>query len=363
MEASNVLSYIQVFLAAIVILAGVNLYLLYRLREIDPFEKWNANRINGVLFMVFLTVGMVAAYWSNNDWADLYAMIMHPASAHGVKIDGLMKVTLAVCVFVFVSVNGVLMYFAYKYRGRGQKATYYPHNSKLELIWTIIPAIGLSGLVFYGVGIWHEIFSKAPENSLRIELYGKQFDWTIRYAGADNKFGESHFTRIDDNIGNTAGMNLADANSHDDFYIMDTLVIPVNKPVNFRIAARDVLHSATILQFRMKMDAVPGMPTSFWLTPIHTTAEMRTIKKNPEFNYEMSCQQICGGGHWNMRRIVKVVTDAEYKAWFATQKSFYAKLQEQNAPAPTVTEDLKPATETTPKVATNKGTSQALVMN
>lgn len=357
MEALNVLSYIQWFLVLIVFLAGLNIYLLLRLREIDPFKTWDPNRINGTLFFVFLVVGMIAAYWSTSAWSDLYTIIQHPASAHGERLDGLMKVSLAVCLFVFTSVNGVLMYFAYKYRGQGQKATYYPHNNKLELIWTIVPAVALAGLIFYGMDIWHEMMGKAPADSLRIELYGKQFDWTIRYAGADNKFGESHFTRINDDIGNTVGMDLDDPNSHDDFYIMDTIVLPVNKPVNFRIAARDVLHSATMVHFRMKMDAVPGMATSFWFKPIHTTAEMRTLRNNPQFNYEMSCQQICGGGHWNMRRIVKVVTEDEYKAWFGKQKSFYAKYQEEMAPAPAAVQQEEPA-----KVAETQRGNQPLAM-
>jgi cytochrome c oxidase subunit 2 len=256
-----------------------------------------------------------------------------------------------VVMFVFVVVNAVLLYFAYRYRGKeGVKATFYPHNNKLELIWTVVPAVVLSALIFYSVGVWHEMMGDAPKDALHVELYGKQFDWTIRYAGADKKFGESNFTLIDDGIGNTVGMDLEDTKSHDDFYIMDTIVLPVNKPVKFRIVARDVLHSATMMHFRMKMDAVPGMPTSFWFTPKYTTAEMRKIKKNPEFVYEMSCQQICGGGHWNMRRIVKIVEQAEYDTWFAKQKSFYATLQEQNAPAPAdTTKALAPVEEANKK--------------
>lgn len=334
MDSHSILSLVQLLLVFILLMAGVNMYLVFRLREIDPFEKWDANKLNGTLFLVFFIVGMTAALWASSSYYDMYSLVTNAASVHGEHLDVLFWITMSVVMFVFVVVNAVLFFFAYKYRGRGQKATFYPHNNKLELIWTIVPAVVLSGLIFYSVGVWHEMMGDAPKDALHIELYGKQFDWTIRYAGSDKQLGESHFTLIDDGIGNTVGMNLEDPKSHDDFYITDTIVLPVNKPVKFRIVARDVLHSATMMHFRMKMDAVPGMPTSFWFTPKYTTVEMRKKKNNPEFVYEMSCQQICGGGHWNMRRVVKVVEQAEYNAWFAKQKSFYATLQEQNAPAP-----------------------------
>jgi len=366
MESQSILSYIQLFVVAILFLAGLNLYLLFRLREIDPFKKWNPNQINGVLCLLFMVVGLVAAFWSTMSYSDMFGMVQDAASVHGKEIDNLLAVTMFVVLFVFVVVNAVLFYFAYRYRGgEGVKALYYPHNNKIELIWTIVPAIVLSGLVFYGVGVWHDIMAEPPADSLKIELYGKQFDWTIRYAGVDNKFGESNFTLIDDNIGNTCGMNLEDAKCQDDFYITDTIVLPVKKPVYFRIIARDVLHSATMMQFRMKMDAVPGMPTSFWMVPDVTTAEMRARKHNPEFNYEMSCQQICGGGHWNMRRIVKVVEQAEYDKWFKVQKSFYAQWREQMAPPPAPATDstVMPMQEAKPKVAEAKKAEQRVAMN
>ena len=73
---------------------------------------------------------------------------------------------------------------------------------------------------------------------------------------------------------------------------------------------------------RLKMDAVPGMPTRFWFVPTKTTAEMREETGNPEFNYEIACTEICGNGHFSMRRVIEVVEPEAYQKWFAEQKSF-----------------------------------------
>ena len=72
------------------------------------------------------------------------------------------------------------------------------------------------------------------------------------------------------------------------------------KPVNFIINSRDVIHDVGLPQFRLKMDAVPGTPTSLWLTPKYTTKEMKEITRNPDFQYELSCDQLCGNGHYSM---------------------------------------------------------------
>ena len=83
------------------------------------------------------------------------------------------------------------------------------------------------------------------------------------------------------------------------------------------------------------MDAVPGMETTFWMTPTKTTAEMRKETGNDQFNFELSCQQICGGSHWNMRRVVIVETEEEYNNWLKSQQPFYTQWQQLNGGATT----------------------------
>jgi cytochrome c oxidase subunit 2 len=76
----------------------------------------------------------------------------------------------------------------------------------------------------------------------------------------------------------------------------------------------------------MKMDAVPGTPTTMWFTPTKTTADMKKETKNPDFVYEISCDQMCGKGHWSMRGEIIVETQEEFDAWLAKKDPQYAKI-------------------------------------
>jgi cytochrome c oxidase subunit 2 len=83
-----------------------------------------------------------------------------------------------------------------------------------------------------------------------------------------------------------------------------------------------VLHSVYIPAFRVKMDAVPGMPTKFWFVPTKSTAEMRTETGNPDYNYELACAEVCGNAHFSMRMVVVVDEPADYEKWKAEQKTW-----------------------------------------
>jgi cytochrome c oxidase subunit 2 len=103
--------------------------------------------------------------------------------------------------------------------------------------------------------------------------------------------------------------------------------IVVNKPVKLLIYAKDVIHDVGLVHFRLKMDAVPGIPTTLWFTPKFTTREMRE-KYGPDFNYEISCDQMCGRGHFGMRGTIVVESEAEYKMWLASKTPQYVAAQQ-----------------------------------
>src|SRR5690606_18298201 len=113
---------------------------------------------------------------------------------------------------------------------------------------------------------------------------------------------------------NEFGLDFTDRSSFDDF-IPRELYLPKGRPVEIKIRARDVLHSFYLPHFRVKMDAVPGMPTRFGFTPTKTTEEMREETGNPDFNYELACAEVCGRGHFSMRMIVVVLEPEEYDKW------------------------------------------------
>jgi cytochrome c oxidase subunit 2 len=110
--------------------------------------------------------------------------------------------------------------------------------------------------------------------------------------------------------------------------------IPKNRPVLLKIRAKDVLHSVFLPHFRVKMDAVPGMPTKFWFVADKTTKEMRAELNNPEFNYELACTEVCGRGHFSMRKILIVEDEADFNKWVASQPTWLSRNREYLSKVP-----------------------------
>ncbi|NIG52633.1 cytochrome c oxidase subunit II [Chitinophaga sp. Cy-1792] len=283
--------------------------------------RQQSNRINGFLLIAFLVLGLIGVYYCN----DLLKgkILGESASVQGEGVDTLIYVTLAITGIVFVITQIALFVFAFKYQEKeGRKAFYFPHNNKLEVIWTVIPAIALTVLVAFGLKHWFQLTSEAPKDAAIVEITGKQFNWLIRYPGKDGQLGRRDFKLIDAAKSNELGVDWNDPLSKDDFQATEVHLV-VGKPVKFIIGSRDVIHDVGLPQFRMKMDAVPGIPTTLWVTPKYTTKQMKEKTGNPDFTYEISCDQMCGSGHYSMRGVIVVETQAEYDAWVAKQPLQY----------------------------------------
>lgn len=282
----------------------------------------NWYRVQSVLFAIALIAGLYGTYWSFQNHGSLINTIS--GTLHGAKIDFMFNITLAITLTVFVLTHIALFTFTYKYAGsEKRKAYFYPHNDTLERIWTIVPAIVLTVLVLLGFFTWRGITNVSEEDqkkALNIEVTAEQFKWTVRYAGTDNQVGLRNYKLITPTNG--LGIDFTDKKSWDDL-LAGEIVLPVNRPVRFAINAKDVLHSFYIPDFRVQMNAVPGMPTYFQFTPSVTTAEMREKTNNPNYDYVLLCAKICGSGHYNMQVKVKVVSDKEYKEWLVKQSLFY----------------------------------------
>jgi len=281
-----------------------------------------SNKINAFLLLAFLVLGLVGVYYCNELLKD--RILGEPASDHGVLVDRMLYVTLGVTFVVFLVTQIALFWFAYKYQeSDNRKAYFYPHNNTLELIWTVIPAIALSILVGFGIFYWFKITGPAPKDSMVVEVVGKQYGWEFRYPGADGILGKKYFKKVDAANNNPAGQLWEDPANHDDLYVEQEMHLVVGKPVQLVIGAKDVIHDVGLVHFRMKMDAVPGTPTTMWFTPKLTTKEMKVKTGNPDFVYEISCDQLCGKGHWSMRGTIVVETQEEFDAWLASKKPQY----------------------------------------
>ena len=307
--------------------------------------QYEANRRNGFLMLVLGAIFLIYCFWSAYDFKNwMLGYGPHDsASAHGSTLDSLFNTTLIFTGIVFVITHVALFWFAYKYQGKkGAKASFISHDNKLEVIWTAIPAVVMCLLVVQGLVAWNDVMAdvEPDEDYIEIEATGQQFLWHLRYPGADNKLGTKNFRLIEPGI-NPLGQDWMDDKNLDDFHPSE-IVLPVNKKVRVRINAMDVLHNFDLPHFRVKMDAVPGMPTYFVFTPVKTTEEYRQELRNyPEyqqlsdkedpnsdplwktFNYELACAELCGKGHFSMKRTVKIVSEDEYEDWLSQQQSYY----------------------------------------
>jgi cytochrome c oxidase subunit II len=306
------------------------------LRGEERTRKEN-NRVNAFMLLAFLIIGLVGVWYCNEELKG--KILGEAASDHGEKIDTMLYITLAITGVVFFITQILLFWFSYKYQEKeNRKAFYFPHNNKLEVIWTVIPAITLTILVGFGLYYWFQITGEAPKNAMVVEVTGKQFAWEFRYPGKDKKLGRKYYKEINESVGNPLGQIWSDKDNHDDIYVSQEMHIVVNKPVKLIIGAKDVIHDVGLAHFRMKMDAVPGIPTTMWFTPKFTTKQMRE-KYGPEFNYEISCDQMCGAGHFSMRGTIVVETQEEFDRWILSKKPQYAAAMEMQKPAQGATAD------------------------
>lgn len=353
-----------IVLASVVLLIVVSVQ-IGRISELtasirgEEAAEHDSNRFNGSFGMFFLVGFLVfcvgTAYYYKNYMLGYGPL--HHASIHGDKIQNLFNWTLFFTGIVFFLTQIALFYYAYKYQAKkGRKVLFIPHDNRLEVIWTVIPAVVMCFLVVGGLWVWNDVMAdvKEGEDHLEIEATGYQFAWAIRYPGVDNALGTKYFRNIVPGI-NDLGIDLNDPKSMDDA-LVDEVVLPKGKKIRVRITSRDVLHNFYLPHFSVKMDAIPGLPTYFVFTPTMTTEEYRMeLKKYPEytvpadpaepngpkkwevFNYELACAELCGRSHFSMRKIVKIVSPEEYQKWADSQKTYF----EQN-----IKDKVKPGTYT-----------------
>jgi cytochrome c oxidase subunit 2 len=318
---SSVGYYLMLFLVACLCVAifGKILKVYDLTLKMQGKKGFNWNNIMGICCLIFLIAGMYGAYWSLTVQGSMKLPVA--ASEHGVAIDDMFDLTTVLTLIVFVITQILLFGFLFLYRGSDKrKAYFYPHNNTIEKVWTVIPAVVLTILVVFGFFTWQKVMDTTPQKGdLNIDVTGHQFAWELRYPGPDGKLGAVNYTLYTPL--NILGIDYKDRNSFDDLKA-DTMVLPVNRVIRLNIHAQDVIHSVYLPHFRVQLNAVPGLPTFFKFTPTITTAKMRQITDNPKFEYLLYCNKICGGSHYNMQKVVRVVTQEEYQEWISKQKPY-----------------------------------------
>ena len=208
------------------------------------------------------------------------------ASTQADDIDTFYDVLIIASVPVFVLVTSVVLYCVWRFRMRpGEEQMDGPPihgNTRLEVIWTIIPAVMMLGLCTYAFIVLDnaEEAPASPGQELNVRVVGEQFAWTFYYP-SETQGGQE-----------TASPQL---------------YLPVDRSVRFTVQSKDVLHDFWVPAFRWKVDAVPGQNTRYRVTP------------NRLGTYEVVCAELCGLGHAVMRQSVRVVPPQRFDAWLQEQ--------------------------------------------
>ena len=211
------------------------------------------------------------------------------ASTYAPRIDQLFWTILGITGFFFFLVQICLLFFVLKYRSRpGKSASYVHGNTMVEVVWTLIPALILLGLTIASQRVWADIRypKQAPASSIQVEILAEQFAWNVRYPGVDGRFDTA-----------------------DDVSTLNQLHLPVGTPVALQIKSKDVIHSFVVPEFRMKQDAVPGLPTRIW------------VEATRSGQFEIRCAELCGLGHYRMKGFVTTEPLADFQTWLTETKA------------------------------------------
>jgi len=240
------------------------------------------------------------------------------AAAHGAQIDNLIGWIHVFMFILFVGWSAFFLFAIVRFRkARNPVADYKgvtSHRSTyMEIGVAVVEAVLLMG---FAIPLWaaRDNLPPAEHEALVVQVTGEQFAWNIHYPGADRTFGRTDIAKLDLQS-NPLGLDRDDPAAKDDVTMVNQMYLPVNRPIIVRLRSKDVIHSFGVPEFRVKQDSVPGFTIPIWFTPNVTTADMRTRKGNPEFQYEIACAQLCGLGHARMRGVVTVQTAEEFQKW------------------------------------------------
>ncbi|MEO8463900.1 MAG: c-type cytochrome [Gammaproteobacteria bacterium] len=234
-----------------------------------------------------------------------------PLASNWSTIDFTVDVTFWVTGVVFVAINLFTAYCVWRFRARkGNKAHYEPESTKLEVVLTVVTALGVAAMLTPGLFVWGE-FVTVPKDAKVVEAVGKQWNWTFRLPGADGQLGASDVRYM--SAENPLGVDPTDPKGQDDVIIASPILhLLKDQSVNVLLRSTDVLHDFAVPEFRVKMDLVPGLVTFQWFTPTKLG------------NYEILCEELCGSGHFAMRGKIVVDEAAAYETWLAAQPTFAA---------------------------------------
>lgn len=236
------------------------------------------------------------------------------ASEHGHGVDRMIRYLLLTTGVLFVLGHLALGWLVWR-GARADSPAYRPIPRRTEWTLALAPVLLMAivsegGVLAIGLPVWAKVYGESPRDALQVEVVGKQFEWLVRYPGADGKFGRTIPGEVHE-VDNPVGLDEGDADAEDDLISRGVLHLPVGRPVVVRLRSHDVLHSFSVSQFRIKQDVIPG---------VTLTARFLPEKAG---TYEIACAELCGLGHYRMRGTVVVHPPEEFERWLAAQEGWF----------------------------------------
>ena len=260
------------------------------------------NRFWSVLFLLVPVLGIASILMAMYGVAPLEsAWLPKSLSQAGDTIDQLFNGIHLLAAFILAGTVFTIGWALWRFSDRGDsdaKALYITHNTKLEITWTLIPALILVFLAFFQMKSWAENKMERPTVTVNgvssfkppmVMVKAKRFGWEFYYAG-------------DDGVVET----------EDDIFVENLLVLPAGEEIVLQMESRDVIHSFYVPELRLKQDIVPGMTQFVW------------FNAREEKEVEIMCTELCGWGHYMMKADLNFVSRAQFDAWIAEQKSAYS---------------------------------------
>ncbi|WP_242108805.1 cytochrome c oxidase subunit II [Luteimonas aquatica] len=256
--------------------------------------------------------------WQLNMGPGVTPLSQHAYDAH--------MFVLWVCVVIGIVVFGAMAYAMFKFRkSKGAVAAQFSHNTKAEIVWTIVPVILLVIMAYPATQKLIAMYD-TREGEMSVKVTGFQWMWKYEYLGEGVSF-TSRLDRESDRVRQTGERPTAESNPH---YLLDVdnqLVLPTDTKIRFLITGDDVIHAWWVPALGWKQDAIPGIVNEGW-----------AVIQKPGI-YRGQCAELCGKDHGFMPIVVKAVPKEEFKQWLAAEKA-------KNAPAPAAPAAPAPAAPT-----------------
>jgi cytochrome c oxidase subunit 2 len=232
------------------------------------------------------------------------------ASAHAAEIDQMTILVHWLMLVLFVGWGAFFIFVLFRFRkGANPRASYVGAKGKFAKSTEVLVAIvEIVLLIGYAIPAWATRVKAFPSESeaLVVRVVGEQFSWNIHYPGPDGRFGRTDLAKV--TADNPLGLDRTDPAAKDDITTINQLYLQVDRPVLVHLSSKDVIHSFGLIEMRVKQDAIPGMTMPVWFVPSRVG------------EYEISCSQLCGLGHFRMRGFITVQSDADFRKWFDDQQ-------------------------------------------